>query len=53
MILLTVNTAPNNGNFTNKNTVMYHDEENEHITEWQLKPIGTTENDNEEKDDDP
>ena len=44
MMLLTVNTAANNGNFTN-NTVIHHDEENEHITEWQLKPIETTEND--------
>ena len=52
MMLSTVNTAANNGNLTN-NTVMYHGEENVHITEWQLKPIGTTENDNEEKDDDP
>ena len=44
MMLSTVNTATNNGNFTN-NTVMYHDEENAHITDWQLKPIETTEND--------
>ena len=44
MMLSTVNTATNNGNFTN-NTVMYHKEENAHITDWQLKPIETTEND--------
>ena len=44
MMLSTVNTATNNGNFTN-NTVMYHDEENAHITDWQLKPIETTKND--------
>ena len=24
---------------------MHHDEENAHITDWQLKPIETTEND--------
>ena len=40
MMLSTINT----GNFTN-NTVMYHDEENAHITEWWLKPIETTDND--------
>ena len=44
MKLLTVNTATNNGNLTN-NTVVYHNEENAHITDWQLKPIDTTEND--------
>ena len=45
MMLSTVNTAANNGNLRNNTAVMYHDEENVHITECQLKPNGTTEND--------
>ena len=41
MMLSTVNTATNNGNFTNNTVTFHNEEENAHITEWQLKPIET------------